>query len=1195
MSLLTVILIICTIFILSKIVYYQKSLLKSLPCNYTDYSKKELGYSLFISKIIPFFNNKSAAAKKIIFILSFMILVYSLFLSVLPGTERRFVWALDENFQCTYPSSVCAYAGECDTYPSQTSCAQCAGRVGAWGTSVLTPGGTYVQSSCCGDDSGEYVRTETGGADAPADFKNSGTTCCSSSINCNYDSDDTCTANSSTKVGTGGTAFCNSGLWDGADDSLNACNNLVAASRWSLGGDASATTCCGDDAGDNMIAETSAADAPSPYNTGSGTSCCAVATDCTESGTDTCTLTANYAGIIPNRAYCNSGTWQGGDDASAACASIAGTNRWAIGGEVHGNYCCGDDSEEYNLTRQVDESVLPGFADDISDNGCCTATTDCIISSNCIDSDTHATDADGNGDTDYCLSNTWYDCYTDQDCPTGLICSASIHDCVNPDGGILIRNLGTTGIEASNQEFTSSRNVILVLNYTANVVYCRYTNYPNRSETPPFGYGGWTPWETCITNRIWLLSENSSNLKVVFYQLNFSNRNSTFNDTIYFNFTGGGLDTTPPTKPVVYHVNYTNDNQNITIYWYNSSDIESALFGIPLQYHVILYNSSGEIASVYTTSNYYPFNLDSDLRQPHNASIYANVSAINSAGMKTNGTSNVLKIDMLAPTINLLEGSFLNISSNSRLSINSLSGEDLWVYAATVNFTWNASDDISDINSYSYILSQSPTLPDEIPEGDLTNFSGSKTKQYSSMRSGKYYFFVKSKDKAGNWGESLSLNFSIDNTPPSTPRILSTEWGSDSITYTWQQSTDTESLVVYYVVNLTDTNGAFIRNITTTFTYLTIGGLSTLDYNATVCAYNGAGIPRYSNQEIVVTDFEPPNVRAGPNRTVIKDMPYLKAWTDEPSVCNYNSSGTTVRFKYSNTTYHESRLPNLIDGPYTYVITCSDIYENAADPIYLNFTVENGADANSILGPNQFTTYKDILTTFTVQVKSAASQELAELPYSKFSLKLDGKAIEFSVFDLGNSFYNISFEPPDTIGEHSLDLTIDGIPKEINFTELDLSFSITYEDSNIGLSQKSTQDDRIVYFEGARKFGIATDADITLSSQPMDMFNMTGIGVGENVYIFNTKQSANLQDREKRIIQDKFLNSVNPSFAYGIDDRYFIYYILKYRNYALSSDFDESLGTGRHNLRIQRLYEDGKIKMEFSKKDQSEDKTIITS
>ena len=71
-----------------------------------------------------------------------------------------------------------------------------------------------------------------------------------------------------------------------------------------------------------------------------------------------------------------------GDNSSNACACIMGAaNYWSIGGEVDTTGCCGDQAGEYRVARVCSS----GCTTNATDDGCCSAATDCVYSSTCYD------------------------------------------------------------------------------------------------------------------------------------------------------------------------------------------------------------------------------------------------------------------------------------------------------------------------------------------------------------------------------------------------------------------------------------------------------------------------------------------------------------------------------------------------------------------------------------------------------------------------------------------------------------------------------------------------------------------------------------------------------------------------------------------------------------------------------------------
>jgi hypothetical protein len=890
-------------------------------------------------------------------------------------------------------------------------------------------------------------------------------------------------------------------------------------------------------------------------------------------------------------------TGNDGDLSSELCTAYGGCYggpAWQIGGEVDGSTCCGDDLNNNVKNLTSDESSMDnGYADNSTDMACCLASTDCIDDGSCYNTDTTPKDVDNDGDDDYCDAGTWRDCIDDSGCSGSYVCQYSTKNCIDGDGSIILKNLGTSGIELTNQDYTSTRNVFLQLSFPDETINCRYTNYINDSVYPPYDYSGWTLSGPCETSKLWELSQGVG-LKTVYYQVNFSDRNSTFNDTIYYNFTGGGLDTTAPTAPIVYHNNYTNTNNSITINWYASIDDESSTLGIPLAYSVVLYSDFTTLGTGLTTSLNYTF---SGFELSHNTVVYANVSAINSGGHKSNTTSDPLIIDLESPNITGLFGSFRNLSALSYESINSVLSEDTWLYAMQTNFSWNGVDGVSNrVIEYSYILTTDTSAqPDNVPEGTIGNFENTKSKSYSGLQSSKYYFKVKAKDLAGNWGPVSWINFSLDNSPPSRPEILTENSGSNSITYTWSESTDEESNIVLYAINLTDEsevhiamfNQTNINNRSHTFT-----GLNSYDYNATIGALNGAGIWRWSNQEALITDFYPPEIIALPNITVIDNKPILKAWTNEIANCYYNNSGSNTKFSYSNTTYHETKLSELSDGHYTYVITCTDLSNNEATQ-NINFSVDTTESPENILGVSNVSGYESLVTNFQINIENN-SINFTGISSSRFKIYINNEEIDASVFDLGNSKYNVSFISP-TKGSYTLKVELDdnsdrtlSVPLTIN----ELYLNAYYSDIKIGGIPSTTK--HITHYVNGSRLGLATDSDLNLKNYVTEnqLLNITEIDITDNLFIINTKSTNTILDRERKINNGNFLSLIIPSFGYSITDKYIIDFILNYDNYAIESYVGEELGKGKHQLLVARSTTNGNPVIRFIRS--GDDQSVLT-
>ena len=118
------------------------------------------------------------------------------------------------------------------------------------------------------------------------------------------------------------------------------------------------------------------------------------------------------------------------DSDSNWCECKVGPGRWAIGGEVAPDSCCGDDANEYNLTRICSS----GCTSNSTDDACCNADTKCVYDSTCY---ADAACYDSAGLHIKCNSGSWIDHCTNgvQDCDeTGTDCGGSCPPCCKANG-----------------------------------------------------------------------------------------------------------------------------------------------------------------------------------------------------------------------------------------------------------------------------------------------------------------------------------------------------------------------------------------------------------------------------------------------------------------------------------------------------------------------------------------------------------------------------------------------------------------------------------------------------------------------------------------------------------------------------------------------------------------------------------------
>ncbi|NTV24105.1 MAG: hypothetical protein HGA85_07100, partial [Nanoarchaeota archaeon] len=864
----------------------------------------------------------------------------------------------------------------------------------------------------------------------------------------------------------------------------------------------------------------------------------AFAASCTaNSSSDGKTLNAcdGTSGFINSTCY----YFNDGDSNNQTCNCIEGVWKFNIGGEISG--CCGDDANEYNLT-QVFDSTMDGAVD--GSVGCCNSALDCIDTSGCY-SNGSVFYADANGDLDFCSEGTWKDCNSNSHCTGTQVCAMTLKNCVDSDGYIAIRNLGTTGIENVSDEYTSTRNVFLELNYTNYAVSCRYINFDTTAQIPG-DTEDWTAWETCVKRMIWILSPGVGN-KTVYFQVNYSApdiRTATFNDSIFYNFSGAGLDTTPPSAPTIVDGDYVSDDDAIPVSWFGVTDPESDILNIPMRYFLMLIHSNGTVLMNYTTYELsHTFNASS-FGLPHSTTLYVNVSAINSAELTSTNMSDGVILDFVAPTASV-QASYKNATSSVIRQVQS----GVWLYTYQINMSWTGNDALSGAPAaYSYTLSQSEASPDNVPEGTPGSFESHLDKTYTNLQPGNYTFKVKARDRAGNWGSEASVNFLVDVTPSSRPRIISATSAANEITFEWTECSDQESDVLRYRVLLYNSSGGYVTgvNITgKTNTEHTFTGLGTSEYNATVGAENGAGIWRWSYDEQETFDFTPPTVLALPNKTVITSSPVLKAWTDEQSVCYYTQVDTDHMFRYTNTTYHEVKVNGLADGNYTYNIICHDMSGNEGT-VSITFKVSVPTEPN-YLQATDITTYESVITNFNVKTIADLGTNYENLTgINAWQMYIDDELADISVFDVGDGDFNVSFVAPETAGTYSLRLILDEY--DINRTLVVQDLYLQTEYAEPGMSPADKEYITYVTYGGTRIVGIATNSRESQIASSANRLKISNIESTKDIYLFNTKSGASLQSRDSLLKEDKLLSKINPSFGYAITDNYIVNFILDYED-----------------------------------------------
>ncbi|MCG2718345.1 MAG: hypothetical protein L6408_05870, partial [Nanoarchaeota archaeon] len=235
--------------------------------------------------------------------------------------------------------------------------------------------------SCCGDDSGEVVRSkECAGTPAICSDDPGDTACCGAATDCVvgvcYDHT-TCYLND---------GYCDSGTWYDSDYSQTACDACVALSHWQIGGETAQadTHCCGDDEA-TEIYEVCEVEAGYDISWTCTEDACCNADKCVDKDSNCYASDSPYSDINTggndDSSFCNSNyKWQDCDESLVECgAGICGNVAGVYAGEQNfGEYsdvrttleCCGDDASEYY--------VIDGIGNQTSIDICCNSADDCM-------------------------------------------------------------------------------------------------------------------------------------------------------------------------------------------------------------------------------------------------------------------------------------------------------------------------------------------------------------------------------------------------------------------------------------------------------------------------------------------------------------------------------------------------------------------------------------------------------------------------------------------------------------------------------------------------------------------------------------------------------------------------------------------------------------------------------------------------
>ncbi|MBR9690384.1 LamG domain-containing protein [Candidatus Woesearchaeota archaeon] len=713
----------------------------------------------------------------------------------------------------------------------------------------------------------------------------------------------------------------------------------------------------------------------------------------------------------------------------------------------------------------------------------------------------------------------------------------------------MIKNLGVLGFEETNQEYTSIKTVILENSIYDSANNCRYRN--NESSV-------WTPWEQCEKERYWLITDNTG-LKEIWININYTDdTQENFSDTIYYNYTGAGLDTTPPSTVTIYDGDYSNSYSTVNATWSAATDPESEILDIPLVYSYQLSINGVPNSSWITTGTTRSFSYSVNLSHNDNVSITVNVT--NSANLISSTGSDGLLIDLVLPNITVIDSN-LNQSS--------------WHNDTSIFFNWSSSDNFSGIGGFSYTLSTDPAVgPDDVPEGSIGSLDTHFNNTFYVFKTGIYTFKIKTKDKADNWGNITSRNVKIDRTPPLRPLLRTAEkvFGTNQINFTWSESYDEHSSLDYYFIEIWNTTSynyssndlQFNASIGTNQYYMYTPANNFSTYYARIRGIDMVKNPSVWSNEDAKYDWTPPIITIIRPDTLIDTgvYPSLAVSTDEQATCYYdNSTGSQIMFEYTNQTYHETKPK---DSQTQYNVTCYDISGNSQTDTTGVFATN--AAYTSITLPSSPSGYTGQIITLNVSIVPAKGEVLK----SKFKLYLNNSQHDFTIYDNGAGEYIVSLVAPSIAGNYPINMSVDTQTDTDTLTVNQLSLEATY--SNVFATTSET--DKITYFNATNySSGFATDSEVTSFSSAANLLNITS-GYDGKIYFFATKKLQNPPEKDRKLKAKTFTSQKTPSFGYPQQLNYLLQNTLIYSDIDINGS--ETLNSGSRTLLIKRLRDKNK-------------------
>ncbi|MBI2136942.1 hypothetical protein HYU12_00305, partial [Candidatus Woesearchaeota archaeon] len=439
-----------------------------------------------------------------------------------------------------------------------------------------------------------------------------------------------------------------------------------------------------------------------------------------------------------------------------------------------------------------------------------------------------------------------------------------------------------------------------------------------------------------------------------------------------------------------------------------------------------------------------------------------------------------------------------------------------------------------------------------------------------SVGDGTFYFHARAVDKAGNFGSASHYQILVDRSSPSTPQMnqpIQTAVNVTQLTFNWTQSTDPESGVDNYTLAVDNNSDfsspefyAWIGNLTN---YTVTGLTADATYYARAHSRNKAGV-NSSWSDSVTTEIDttaPLITLSKPAGTVKTGDVTVVLKTNEKATCSgRQGSNAYADFTFTNSTIHETKAT--ITGT-SFDVKCTDTVNNQRTQT-LSITVDTSASVSSIAlqSPSVFT---DELVNTNATVTTSSGTGLGELGKEAFTVKIDGKPQPFSIFDTGGGNYTLQFASPSINGSYLYEVTAGGVTGTSRLKVVNLLLVVQYVDASIAGNKGS----KMIYaVKGNYSIGFASDSRTVTTASTADAFNISANAQDGEVFLFVTRSSGNVERAENLLKDRVFLDKVNPSFGYQLDEETFIVFTdLEYSEIALTGN--RTIKAGRYNLILE--------------------------